>query len=172
MLTLVWWCSTSYTVIFVLWKMLMEPVIAHASWWPWACLKSGSGLRRLGKTWDFLRRIHVNDLVLKYCSDINEGNWLQLLFYSNVLMGIVASVSGKSFFSAMFQVLDWSFLVLHFDGNVCNWIPKVIWTRMDWFWVFLLGKGFFRRLHIFMDWNLQEVLNFCSSLKRSNFFDV
>ena len=42
----------------------------------------------------------------------------------------------NEFFSALFHVLDWSFLVLHFDGNVCNWIPKVIWPRMDWFWVF------------------------------------
>ena len=42
----------------------------------------------------------------------------------------------KEFFAAVFQVLDWSFLVLHFDGNVCNWIPKVIWARMDWFCVF------------------------------------
>ena len=39
-------------------------------------------------------------------------------------------------------VSGWSFLVLHFDGNVCNWTPKVIWQRMDWFWVFL-GYGFF-----------------------------
>ena len=43
-------------------------------------------------------------LVLKSCSDINEGNWLQLLFYFNVLMGIVALVIGMSFLS-VFQVL-------------------------------------------------------------------
>ena len=46
----------------------------------------------------------------------------------------------NEFFSAVFQVLDWSFLVLHFDGNVCNWIPKVIWPRMDWFWGFFCWK--------------------------------
>ena len=46
-------------------------------------------------------------------------------------------------FSAVFQVLDWRFLVLHFDWNVCNWIPKVIWPRMNWFWGFLLENGFF-----------------------------
>ena len=39
-------------------------------------------------------------------------------------------------FTAVFQVLDWNFLVLHFDGNVCNWNPKVIWPRKDWFWIF------------------------------------
>ena len=82
----------------------MEPVNAHARWWSCACLKCGSGLGRLEKTLDFLRCIHVIDLVLKYCSDINEGNWLQLLFYFFVLVGKVASVIGMSFFSAVFQV--------------------------------------------------------------------
>ena len=50
------------------------------------------------KSLNFLRCIHVVDLVLKYGSDINEGNWLQLLFYFIVLMSIVASVIGMSFF--------------------------------------------------------------------------
>ena len=78
--------------------MLMEPVTAPARWWPCACLKCVSGLRRLEKTLNFLRCIHVIDLVLKYDSDINEENWLQLLFYLIVLMSIAASVIGMSFF--------------------------------------------------------------------------
>ena len=48
--------------------------------------------------------------------------------------------SWNEFCSAVFRVLDWSFLVLHFDENVCNCIPKLIWPRMDWFWVFFVGK--------------------------------
>ena len=51
------------------------------------------------KILEFFRYIHIFDLVLKYGSDINEGNWLQLLFYFIVFMGIVASVIGMSFFS-------------------------------------------------------------------------
>ena len=86
--------------------MLMEPVNAPARWWPCACLKCVSGLRRLEKFLNFLRCILVFDLVLKCGSDINEGNWLQLLFYFIVLIGIVARVIGMSFFSAVFQVLD------------------------------------------------------------------
>ena len=78
----------------------------------------------------------------------------------------------NEFFAALFQVLDWSFLVLHFDGNVCNWIPKLIWPRMDWFWGFLLGNGFSRRLCISLDWNLQELLNCCSLLATSFLSDV
>ena len=95
----VFWCSTSYTVIIVLWKMLTEPVNAPARWWPWACLKCVSGLRRLEKILNFLRCIHFIDLVLKYVSNTNEGNWLQLLFYFIVLIGMVASVIGIQFFS-------------------------------------------------------------------------
>ena len=109
----------------------METVNVHARGWPCGCRKCGSGQQRLEKTLDFLRCIHIIDLVLKYRSDINEGNWLQLLVYFIVLIGIVAFVIGLSFLSAVFQVLDGSFLVLHFDGNVCNWIRKVIWPSMD-----------------------------------------
>ena len=132
----VFWRTTSHSVLIVLWKMLMEPVNALAHRWPCACLKCVSSLRRLEKFLIFLRCILVFDLVLKYGSDINEGNWLQLLFYFIVLIGIVARVIGMSFFSAVFQVLDWSSLVLHFDGNVCKWIPEVIWPRRDRFWGF------------------------------------
>ena len=111
--------------------MLLESVNAPARWWPCACLKCVSGLRRLEKTLNFfLRSIHIFGVVLKYALDINEGIWLQLFFYLIVLMGIVASDMGMSFFSAVFRVLDWSFLILHFDWNVCNWIPK--WFDHEW----------------------------------------
>ena len=83
--------------------MLVEPANAPARWWPCACLKYVSGLRRLEKTLNVLRCIYVIDLVLKYGSDINEGNWLQLLFYFIVLMGIVASVIGMCFFQLCFR---------------------------------------------------------------------
>ena len=96
-------CSTSYTVIVVLWKMLMKPVNALARWWPCACLKCVSGLRRLEKTLKLSKCIHVFELVLKYALDMNEGIWLQLFFYFSVLMGIVASVMGMSFFQLCFM---------------------------------------------------------------------
>ena len=76
----------------------MEPVNAPARRWHCACLKRVSGLRRPERNFNFLRGIHFFDLVFKYGSDINERNWLQLLFYFIVLMGIVASVIGMSFF--------------------------------------------------------------------------
>ena len=83
-------------------KMLMEPVNAPARWWPCACPIRVSGLGRLEKFLNFLRCLHVFDRVLKCGSDMNEENWLQLLFYFFVLVGIVASVVGMSFFQLCF----------------------------------------------------------------------
>ena len=97
----VFWCSILYTVLIVLWKMLMGPVNAPARWWPCASLNCVSALWKLEKTLIILRCIQVFDMVLKYGSDINEGIWLQLLFYFFVLMGIVTAVIGMSFFSCV-----------------------------------------------------------------------
>ena len=88
------------------------------------------------KKLNFLRCIHVFDLVLKYCSNINEGNWLQLRFLLPCIDGFSCLGYWNEFFSSVFRVLDWSFPVLHFSGNVCNWIPKLICPQMDWFWFF------------------------------------
>ena len=89
-------------------KTVMEPVNALAQWWTCARLNCITGLRRLEKTLNFLRCIHVFDLVLKYGSDINEGNWLQLLFHFIVLIGIVASVIGMNVFSCV-SSFRWNF---------------------------------------------------------------
>ena len=75
----------------------------------------------------------------------------------------------NEFFAAVFQVLNWSFHVFHFDGNVCNWIPKVMWPRMDEFWGFLLKNGVFRWHHICADWNLQKFLS-CYYLLTTSIF--
>ena len=83
--------------------MLMEPVNAPARWWPCACLKGFSDLRRLEKTLNFLRCLHVFDRVLKCGSDINEVNWLQVFFYFFVLVDTAASVVGMSFFQLCFM---------------------------------------------------------------------
>ena len=59
-------------------------------------------LARTRKNLNFLSCFHVIDLVLKFGSDIQERNWLQLLFCFIVLMGVVASVIGMSFFQLFF----------------------------------------------------------------------
>ena len=171
----VFWDSTSCTVISVFWRMLTEPDNAYAHWLSSACLTCDSGLWGLEKNLNFLRCIYVFDLVLKYGSDIIGGNWLQHLFYFLILMGIIASIVAVSFFSnyvsGMFQFLDWSFLVLLFDGNVFNWIPKVIWPRLGYFWKLFSDKASYRRLHICLDWDLHEFFK-CFFLKTWNFFYI
>ena len=105
--------------------MLMEPVNAPARWWPCACLKCVSGQRTLEKSLNFLRYIHVFDRVLKCGSDINEGNWLQLLFYFIVLIGIVVSVIGMSFLQLCFrfqvEVFSYCTLMKTFPNGFQKW---------------------------------------------------
>ena len=168
----VFWCSTSYTVLIVLWKMLMQPVNAPARWLPCARLKCISSPRILEKTLNFLICIHVFDLVLKYGSDINEGNWLQLPFYFIVLMGIVTAVIGIRFFSAVFHVLDWSFLLLYFDGNVCNWIPKVNLTTNGLILGFFVGKWLLSLTSYLYGLKSAGIAQLLFFLTTWNFFDV
>ena len=58
--------STWYTVIIVIWMMLMVPVNPLARWWPCLCLNCVSGLRRLWKTWTFSDAYKS----LSWCSNI------------------------------------------------------------------------------------------------------
>ena len=88
----VFWVFTSYTAISVFWRILMERPNALALWWICACLTCVSGVRSVERNLNFLRCIHVFDLVLKNGSDINDWNCWQLLFYFIVLIFIVASV--------------------------------------------------------------------------------
>ena len=144
----VFWNSTSYTVIIVFWMndvigacyctcSLVALRVPEVCFWP----------AKTRKNLNFSRCIHVFDLVLEYCSDLNERNWQQLLFYFIVLM---ASCLGYwiGFLSSVFWVSDWRFLVLHFRGNVCKWIPNMIWSQMDWFLFFLLLYASFRQFHV------------------------
>ena len=83
--------------------MFIEPVNALNRWWPCTCLKCVSGLGWLERNLDFLRCIHVFDLVLKFGSDIKEGNWLQLLHHFIGLMGLNALVIWMKFFKLCFR---------------------------------------------------------------------
>ena len=150
--------------------MLMEPVNAPARWWPCACLKCVSGLRRLEKTLNFLRCIHVIDLVLKYGSDINEGNWLQLLSYFIVLMATVGSVVGMSFLSCVSGFrLKFSIallrkrLQLDFKSDL---------TTNGLIVGFFVGKWLLSLTSYLYGLNFATIANCCSFLNTSNFFDV
>ena len=151
--------------------MLMEPVDAPACWWPCACITCVSGLRRLERIFNFLRSLHVFDLVLKYGSDKNEGNWLQLLFYIFVLVVIVVSVIGIKFFSCV-------------SSFRLNFSPIALWrkrlqldSKSDLTMTALFLESFwsayasFRRHHVCMDWNLDDLLN-CFSFWRHQIFSI
>ena len=50
--------------------------------------------------------------------------------------------------------------MLHFHESVYNWIPKTIWSRMNWFWGFCLIMAFF--VDFTSAWT--ELCNNCSNL--------
>ena len=83
-------------------------------WWPRLRGKCVSGLLRREKNLTFSRCIHLWDLVLKSCYDINEGKWIQLPFIFAVLVKIVASFVGMSLFHlwVTFQVEVFSYCTL------------------------------------------------------------
>ena len=56
----------------------------------------------------------------------------------------------NEFFGTVFRVLDWSFLVLHFDGNGCNWIGFQKWFDHEW-----IDFGVFC-------WEMASLVNFIS----------
>ena len=58
------------------------------------------------KSLNFLRCIHVIDLVLKHGSDINEGNWLETSLLLHCIDGYSCLRYWNEFFSVVFQVLD------------------------------------------------------------------
>ena len=131
------------------WLMLMKPVNAPALWWPCACLKCASGLRRLEKTWTFWDAF----VSLTWCSNIVRPKWRKLAtdsLWFDCVDGYSCLRCWNEFFSSMFQVLGWNFLALQCHGNVCNWIPKLIWPRLRYFLVFC--------------WNMPRFVHFISAL--------
>ena len=119
--------------------MLMLPLNATAPHWPCTCLKCGSGLRRLEKTLNFLRCLLVIDLVLKYGSDIDEGNSIQLLFYFIMLVGIVVSVTGMSFFQVCSRFYIEVFSYCSLTETYAIGFPK--WFDNEWIdFGFFVGK--------------------------------
>ena len=88
------------------------------------------------KNWNFLKCLPVFDLVVENCSDINGGNWLQLLFHFIVLMGVVSSVIGMSFFFLCFRFLFEVFSFCTFTETFAigfqNWLDHK-WIDFDFF---------------------------------------
>ena len=152
--------------------MLPEHVIAPGHWCLCACLKCVSGLRRYEKTLKFLIWRHLLDLLLKYGRHIKEGIWLQVLFYFNLVIGIVASVNAISLLQLLFRVYIEIFSYFTLTERFANGFQN----RFDNDWViygvFLSDYASFRRHHIFLDWNLQEFINCSSFLTTSEFIDV
>ena len=111
------------------------------------------------KNLKFLRCIHVFDLVLKYCSDINEEKWLHLLFYFLVLIDIVASVFGMSIFYLCSRYQVWVILYCSVtDGFAIgfqNWFDHDWVLFGDFYWTMRRFVDFIPAwTEIFMKWSV------------------
>ena len=73
---------------------------------------------------NLFRWLQVLDMVLKGSSDINEGKGKTS--HCPHCVGKYSCISNwNELFSSVGQVLGGSFFVMHFDGNVYFWIPKL-----------------------------------------------
>ena len=153
----VFWCSTSY-IKNVTWKTLMEFFyfcslialsIAKIYFWPAKTRKKPKLLEMHTCLWPGAQMCFRQKwrLAIGY-----------LLFYFIVLMVIVASVFDTEIFSSLFQVSDWSLLVVYIDVKACNWIPKVIWRRLVFFGV--LYQNMPRIVDFISEWT--EIWTRCS----------
>ena len=86
----------------------------------------------------------------------NEGKWIHFSFSSLFCWKSLHRYMDCVFFCE--SEFRWNFFLLHFYGNVCNCIPKLIWPRKDWFWIFLLENASFCRRHIYTDQHLKKML--------------
>ena len=106
------WCSSPFTAAVVLWRLLMQPNNAPACgcsfWW----YKRVSGTWTKEKNFNFLRFTKVLHLVLKWCSDVNEGNWIHFSF-SSLCWWIDLSSWLEWVFSSLAQVSVGIFFVMH-----------------------------------------------------------
>ena len=114
----------------------MEPNIPHARWWPYWCQKCASGLRRLEKIWTRWDAYMCWTL----CSNVVQTQMREIGYNSfspHCVCKNSCILNWDELFSSVGQFLGWSYLVLHFYGNVCYWIPKLFWPRLDWFGFFV-----------------------------------
>ena len=106
----------------------------------------------------FLRKIDVFHLVLKFCSNINEGIGIQLPFYFVILVNIAAS-----FIRLIFSFCGSGFWVdvsrIAVSRKCLQLNSKTDLTTIGLLLeFFLLEYASFHRFHICLYWNLQEVL--------------
>ena len=107
----------------------------------------------------FLRCIHVLQLMLKFCSDIYEGNEIQVPVYF-IFVGDYSCFVYWNEFSSVGQFLGWRFLVLPLYWNDPNWLARLIWLQMDWFWTFCNNMS--RLIVVISAWT--KICMICSNL--------
>ena len=84
---------------------------------------------------NFFRSIRVFDLVLKFCSEKKRRELDTIPLFFIVLVNMIASLLGLSFFSRGLG-FRLKFSSVAINSNVCIWVQKLIRARMARFWTF------------------------------------
>ena len=119
----------------------------------------------------FLRSIHVLDLLLKYCSDLIERIGIYLLFHCILLVHFFALFARLSFFIC--KSGSWAEVVSYCSVTDTFAIGFQNQFYHDWVGLrtFLLEHSSVRRLHTWLEWNLDKSLKCLLFLTTSNLFD-
>ena len=149
---------------------ILESIKAHAPWRPCAYLKCVSGLHRLEKL-TFSWCIQVLDLVLKCCSDKKARNGINFTFHSlcwwRQMHGLLAWVFSSCGLGFRLHFFHNAFFFEKFAILLQKWIDHE-WRESGHL---LFNCASFRRRHICMDWNQQEVGIFVSPPWTLSLFD-
>ena len=154
--------------------MLMDSVNALALWYSERYLKCVSRLAKTRKNLNFLRCMHVFELLLKKCSDKNERNWGQLLFNFIVLMVIVSSNWELLFFIFVSVFNKLMFFRITVLRKCLQGDPKIDLIKKGLMFLFLLKcvfLAFSGLLPICMDYGLKELFNIVSLATILSLFD-
>ena len=137
------WCSAPFTASCVLRNInghfyctcsSLAPLVPELYFW-WA---------ETSQNLNFSRCIHAFDLLLKFSSYLNEGIWLQLLFCFIMLMNLVSSIVGMSFFHLCFrfwvEVFSYCTFTETFANGLQNWFDHkwIDFGVFFWTWLFSL----------------------------------
>ena len=125
----VFWCSTSYTPIVVLWKLLKKLVITSVPWWLCLCLKCVSYRNRIKKLefseMHFCLWPGAQTLCRHKWQKLAAGSLLLLCVDGNWWLGYL-----NEFILSLFQVLQQNFVVLFFTETFAIGFQK--WFDHDW----------------------------------------
>ena len=151
-------CSTPFTVIVMFWVLIINlilllPIGGRAS--AGNVFLTGKDLKKRCNFWDAYKSYTWYSIVVQ---TRKKKIGLKNSYFFNGENSCF--VDWSEFFQSLGEVSVWRFLVLQFCWNLRNWIPKLIWSRMNCLCIFFLEYASLSQLHDCIEWYHQQLLNF------------